>query len=367
MVPDVVAPRIGVVMPAELDRRAWTVHWWRLGTMLVEEVGAVRLLARPVPSRLERVVGHGPLGARIARRFGTVRSLDGPVPDLDLLLVVVHDFGDAHELLGLVEEFRRARRLVVVHGEMWPGDVAGNRVIIDALHARADLVVTHHLHSVAALAAVVATPVRFLPWPVDLALARPRPHRERPVDVFNVGRRAPAQDAVLTRWAEAGDRWYLCTTMNGPIASALDHGRHMAAIMSRSRVLVTNRGRFDEPQRTGGACEAGIRVSEALAAGSLMLGEGADLSFLAPDLDPNLGVVPLPLDAAEVPSALDDLLADTARGDAIARHHWDVALRRVDIGAVAGAVLAEVGLEPLEALAGRARRLRAGHAPTAAA
>jgi hypothetical protein len=364
------APRIGVVLPVEFDRRAWTVHWWRLCSMLVDEVGAVRILSRPVSSRLERLIGHGAVANRVARRFGTVRELDGPLPDLDLLLVVVHDFGDAHELLGLVDGLRRARRLVVVHGEMWPGDIPENRVIVDALHARADLVVTHHLRSVEALAAIVPAPVRFVPWPVDLSLARPRSHQERPIDVFNVGRRSPAQDRALTRWADDADRWYLCTTMNGPIASAEDHGRHMASLMSRSRILVTNRGRFDEPQRTGGASEAGIRVSEALASGSLMLGDGADLSFLAPDLDPSPGTLRLPLDAERIPPELDarlaELLADPDRCDEIARHHWDVARRRIDIGAVAGAILAEAGLDPLDGLAARSRRLRSVFTPSPA-
>ncbi len=362
--------RIGIVLPVEFDRRAWTVHWWRLGSMLADEVGAVRLLARPATSRLERIVGHSALATRVTRRFGTVRELDGPLPDLDLLLVVVHDFGDAHELLGLVDGLRRAQRLVVVHGEMWPGDIPENRVIVDALHARADLVVTHHRHSVETLADIVPAPVRFVPWPVDLSLARPRSHRDRPIDVFNVGRRSPAQDRALTRWAEDGDRWYLCTTMNGPIASAEDHGRHMAALMSRSRILVTNRGRFDEPQRTGGAAEAGIRVSEALASGSLMLGEGADLSFLAPDLDSSPGTLPLALDADPIPPELDALLAeflaDPDRCDEIARHHWDVAQRRIDIGAVAGTILAEAGLDPLEGLAARSHRLRSVFAPSPA-
>jgi hypothetical protein len=101
-----------------------------------------------------------------------------------------------------------------------------------------------------------------------------------------------------------------------------------------------------------------------------MLGDGADLSFLAPDLDPSPGTLRLPLDAERIPPELDarlaELLADPDRCDEIARHHWDVARRRIDIGAVAGAILAEAGLDPLDGLAARSRRLRSVFTPSPA-
>jgi hypothetical protein len=179
------------------------------------------------------------------------------------------------------------------------------------------------------------------------------------VDVTCLGRKAERQHLALRRWAARTGRYYdYDATPPRDVASFAEHREALANHLVHSAAWVTNSARFDDPVRTGGVDEVGLRFFEALAGGCLLLGQLPMRSTVFQDYFADLpGLIVMPADASGVPGDLDRILDDDQCLLEARVAHRRRALLAGDTAHTLVAMLSDVGHPVPQELAARVRTL----------
>ncbi|MBA2695096.1 MAG: glycosyltransferase family 1 protein [Actinobacteria bacterium] len=311
-----------------------------LGAQLHEvDLADARWARRPLASaHLHRLLA----AARLARPHRIVRPPGRP----DVMVVLANDLHDLAVLPGLPGWDAGADTVIVYAGDVNERDLRLHPDVVHHLRRHVDVLLT----------CVESTPLERLRSPrlrtievigglLDVLAFPSRPAAaDRPIDVVNLGRRSPQQHALLLRWADQADGFYLYDTgYLGSLHSLAEHRRLYTGVTSRSRVFITNYAAVGDPKRGFPSGEVGFRFYEAMAAGCVLAGDLPTASrtyrtFIAP-ADP----IPFATGATALPGELLAVLEDPAEQEcrgrasrALALRHLDIAHRWKDITAVAG-------------------------------
>ena len=176
---------------------------------------------------------------------------------------------------------------------------------------------------------------RWLPFAVDALRFCPYPNPvPRTIDVYSIGRKAPQLHATLRGMSANKEIFYLHDTYAAATAPVLDYRQHrelLANLSQRSRYFIVSPAKMDSPDETQGQIEFGPRYYEAVAAGSVLIGQAPDsLSFrkLFDRPDTVVDINPDGSDAAMVLRRLNSdpehLHAMSRRNvvDGLLRHDW---------------------------------------------
>jgi hypothetical protein len=269
------------------------------------------------------------------------------------------------DYLAAVPDWRRRSRLAVCRiEEAWAAEINKYRAYNERHHAevlrRFDLVVTGCSGGVGALAELAGPRCVYAPIGVDTLTFCPAPPvPTRSIDVFGMGRRAPATHQALLQLAHEGRIFYMFDTVNRSVL--LDHKQHrfqLASFIKRAKCFVAYKGKVDMPEQTGGQEEIGFRFFEGAAGGAVVIGEAPGNGEFARQFDWPDALVPLPFGAREVAPLLAELERDQERVQRIRRQNVLGILRRHDIVHRWEEVLGRLSLEPTEPMKRRKDQLR---------
>ncbi len=195
-------------------------------------------------------------------------SVDGE--DVDLAIFITSGPFDMAALREL--RLSPATRIVTWVVETWPGQL--QRRGFDAESFRGvDAVYAIGTDVAHVLGRAIGRPVGVLPPAVDVLAFRALAQLDRPVLAMNPGRRDPRQHAALrSAAASRGDAYIYDTMTAGTVADHQEHRHAYRAMAGLSRLVVSNFGRFDEPEMIGNVRVFGTRIFEACAAGALPVG-----------------------------------------------------------------------------------------------
>lgn len=169
-----------------------------------------------------------------------------------------------------------AKRWLALVIEVWPNHVKEYRSEIDAVLAGFDRIMVTMPSGAAALQRAVGCPLISAQCPVDAMMTRPTAASDRGIGIVNPGRRDSAQHEVLVEAARRAGVPYLYDTFGpGRVPSIEDHRRAYYERITYSRLMVTNRAKFDDAESSGSK-EYGLRIVEALSGGALPVGESMD-------------------------------------------------------------------------------------------
>ncbi|MDH4074607.1 MAG: glycosyltransferase [Acidimicrobiia bacterium] len=339
--------------------------------VLVSCLGARLHTVEPASTAL----GRAALASGHARRLITAGGLAHPfriVPDpadeppADLAVLLVSDVHDLTMMMG-AEGWNRLADQVVVHVmeigrrelRLYPDTFARLGRHVDHLYYCFSAIPPERLrrHRVSTVASV--------PGMVDVLRFPERRHEDRAIDVVNFGRRDRGQHQTLLSWADRTDRFYDYDT--GPlqqVTSVAEHRRHFVQRLTRSRLVVANLARFDEPdRRRGGESVLGLRYWEAMAAGCAVVGEHPPgLATAHPDVAAS-GLVTFPVGSARLPPDVERVLEDPAESGRLGARARRVALLGHDVAHRWRQIEARAGLAPAPGISERIARLEAAAGP----
>jgi len=330
-------------------------------------LGASLHTVEPAPTALGRAaLASGPAqrlvtAAGLARPFRIVPDPGGG-PPADLAVLLVSDIHDLTMMMG-AEGWNRLADQVVVHVmemgrrelRLYPDTFARLARNVDHLFYCFSAIPPERLrrHRVATVASVSGM--------VDVLRFPERGHRDRAIDAVNFGRRDAGQHRALLSWADRTDRFYDYDT--GPlrqVSSVAEHRRHFVQRLTRSRVLVANLARFDEPdRRQGGESVLGLRYWEAMAAGCAVVGEHPPgLAAAHPDVAA-AGLVTFPVGSDGLPPDVERVLEDATESGRLGAQARRVALLGHDVAHRWRQIEELAGLPPAPGISERIARLRA--------
>lgn len=335
--------------------------------VLVACLGARLHTVEPAPTAL----GRAALASGHARRLVTASGLAHPfriVPDpageprADLAVLLVSDVHDLTMMMGADGWDRLADQVVVHVMEMgqrelrlYPDTFARVARHVDHLFYCFSAIPPERLrrHRVATVASVSGM--------VDVLRYPERRHEDRAIDVVNFGRRDRGQHQALLDWADRTDRFYDYDT--GPLQrvnAVAEHRRHFVQRLTRSRVVVANLARFDEPdRRRGGESVLGLRYWEALAAGCAIVGEHpAGLAAAHPDVAA-AGLLTFPVGSDGLPADVERSLDDPGDSGRLGARARRVALLGHDVAHRWRQIEEQAGLAPAPGISERIARLAA--------
>lgn len=324
-----------VVSELPLWRYPWFAYCVEFERVLADllEADVVEVTRRD--GRVAQALQHR---GRLRNRLASVpplRVYDWTATDhrYDLAVVVVSDLGQL-SLLAAIPNWRSlADRFVAYVWESWSSTLPG------AGQALAD-VVDHLDHLFVGIESVVpdlrrttTTPVDFVAPAVDvLQVNAPLPVEQRRIDVSNRGRRDAAQHALLQQWAaDTGGYYEFDTAALAGVDDPGIHRRHYYEQTARSRAFVANVARFDQLDLRGSAREFGLRYFEALACGTLVLGDHPPADAVERLLGDVPGLLDLPVGSTVLPPAVADVLADDAAVVSLGAANRRAALDRHDV------------------------------------
>jgi hypothetical protein len=199
----------------------------------------------------------------------------------------------------------------------------------------------------------------FLPPGIDAISFCPYPASpKRVVDVFSMGRRSEIAHQRLLRMARESGLFYLHDSIGGTEAIHLKQHRALFAnVAKRSKYFIVNPGLIDRPDKRGGQVEASTRYYEGAASGAIMIGERPQNEEFNRIFDWPDAVTPLKYDSADIDAVINGLDRDRERQDMIRRTGVVQALRRYDWVYRWEAILKAVGLEPMQGVLERKKRL----------
>jgi hypothetical protein len=341
------------------------------GIVEAEDVLAACLGARVHTVELGAALGRGPLAATKLHRLIAATTVlhpyridpdPGDGPRADLAVILVNDIHDLTMVMG-ARGWNRLGEQVVVHVmemgrrelQVFPDTFARLERNVDHLFYCFSGIPPERLHR--RRIRTVAT----VPGMVDVRRFPDRRHTKRPIDALNFGRRDPDQHRALIRWADPADRFYDYDT--GPLArvqSVAEHRHHFVQRLTRSRVVVANLARFDEPERRqGGESVLGLRYWEALAAGCALVGQHPENLVAAhPDVAA-AGLTAFPVGSEELPPAMRAVLEDPAESDRLGCLARRAALDGHDVAHRWRAIEERAGLAPAPGITQRIAELRA--------
>lgn len=341
-----VASNGGVPSTLVVSQRALYPFPWY--SYCVEHEDVVRALfdadlavIEPKQGRAHRFIADHPRARRLAARApgGAPYTLTPPRDHYDLVVFIANDVYQLSALESLTGWRELGDRVVLFLNEMWPPwfEDAG-------LHRLVHGIVDHASHvsvtigcAAEALRRITDVPVEFVLPTVDTLLAGARVSDDRRIDVANLGRRSPQQHEALVRWTEAAHGLYLFDTAGlATVPDHLEHRRQYYTLVGRSRLFVSNIARFNQPELRRTAREYGLRYVEALAAGALIAGEhpDADAGLGGPGpggLGEGVRLLDFPIEMAEVPAEVRELVADRDAADEVSRAHRLAAIEHHDV------------------------------------
>jgi hypothetical protein len=195
---------------------------------------------------------------------------------------------------------------------------------------------------------------------VDAILFCPHPSPpKRVIDVCSIGRRSEITHQALLRIVQERGLFYLYDSIRGSQAiNSKEHRALLANVLKRSKYFIVNRGKIDEPNMRGHQIEIGNRYFEGAASGAIMVGECLESEEFKSLFDWPDAVTQLTSDPRDIDTVFKTLESDPERQDRIRRTSVVQALMRHDWVYRWEAVLAAVGLEPMEGALKRKERLR---------
>lgn len=330
-----------VVSSRRLWDLPWTAYCTELESVLAELLDADTVEIDRRDGRIAAVLAPRFRARNVAARWPPLRSFDWEVPDrrYDLALVVVNDLRQLGVLAALPSWRSLAHTFVAYVYEIWPAWVPAASPVIEQVVAHLDHLFVGIRVGAEAVQAATSTPVSFLLPAVDtLAISPAVSVDDRRIDVSNRGRRDPRQHELLASWARRTGAFYEFDTLrDGVVAEPFEHRRHYYEQTARSLAFVANPARFDLPELSAGVAEVGLRYLEALACGTVLIGDHPPGSACRRTLGDPPGVADLPAGAPALGGELEQLLGAPStlhelglanRAWALAHHdvvhRWDV-------------------------------------------
>lgn len=272
-----------------------------------------------------------------------------PLGDLNELLL----FDDLRPLLSC------ARVRVAWVAELWAKNIQNHPRALRLLK-QFDVVAVAWENSVEPLQRAIGVPCVHLPAAVDVLTSMPADlNSPRPIDIYQMGRRAEATHQAFLNLARERNWFYLYDTSWGKeMNHAAEHRSLTAETIKRTQFFVTNRAKVDVPDQTGGQHEVSFRTYEGSAAGTIMIGDIPQTPAYKELFGWDDAIIPMPFGTMEVAELLDSLLAQPARMRAIRAKNVRQALLQHDWVYRWNRLLACAGLTPRPAAVAREAQLR---------
>jgi Glycosyl transferases group 1 len=245
--------------------------------------------------------------------------------------------------------------------EIWAKQIHEHRYFLDVLK-EFDLVATYCSQSVKALSDRIGRRCIFIPPGIDGIRFCPYPaNPARAVDVYSIGRRAPATHQAILKMVEKRGIFYLYDSIEGNEAvnpiNPVEHRSLFANIAKRSKYFIVNPGLIDRPDVRGSQIEIGSRYFEGAAAGTIMVGEVPNNGEFEHLFDWPGAVVPLPFGSDRIGALIDELEGQPEKQERIRRMNVVQSLARHDWAYRWEKILENVGLRPMPELLQRKERL----------
>lgn len=354
-------PHALVVSQSDLHDEAWMSHSDEYARVLATMLDAdlVQLSCRD--SVVARVLRDRYRLRNVASGLPWTRTFEiaPPRQTYDVAVVVVNNLHQLRRMAAVPQWRSIADLRIAIVTELWPPAIEVSRPTLDEIGHDVDHVFVAVDGVVSDLERTSGVAVSFLPPAAD-AFAAPvvRP-RARPFDVVNLGRRDPAQHAVLRSWAhERGTSYHAPET---PAPRVGDHAAHRREYLTRvgsGRFHVANVARFDDPDVAQGHREYGYRYFEALATGAVVVGDHPPIGMQRRVFGDDVPFLHLPVGATALPDDLDRVLSDldvatdlAVRSRRLALqghdvlHRWLEIARTVEVGEFAGVARRREALE----------------------
>jgi len=326
---------------------------------LICEIDSAELLAPKLdPSSLRsglatRLVYHAPVRLNPGLQRASAKG------QYDILFTIC---GYPQDLImfNAVDNLRAVcRTSVCLLDELWIKDIAKHRYFLPIL-AKFDFVMLYYSQTVRPLSEIIERRCVFLPPGVDAISFCPKPDPpSRVIDVYSIGRRSEITHQKLLNMGRESGLFYLHDSIGGSQAiNSKEHRALFANVAKRSRYFIVNPGKIDEPSQRGRQMEIGNRYFEGAASGAIMVGERPDNEAFEELFDWPDAVTRLPYDSSDIDLVMKDLDADPERQDRIRRTGVVQALTRHDWVYRWEAILAAVGLEPMQGALERKDSLR---------
>ena len=251
-------------------------------------------------------------------------------------------FNNAYELFSLatVPDWRRRSRLAACY----IGEIISVEQLPDYLLEmlqQFDHIFVADNHAVAAVQRITGRPCTYLPLAADVVKFSPYPLRpERCIDVINIGRRSPDTHEALLAAARQRKFFYHYDTVEASgvdlkqrtfrVQNSTEHRFLLANLLKRSRYCFAYRGFVNDPEITAQREDMSARFYEGAAAGSVMLGQPANIPEFRDQFDWPDVIVDLPYGSREVMAVIDELDRDPERIARIRRANVSNAARRHD-------------------------------------
>ncbi len=236
---------------------------------LVDHHGkTARIRARRVTGRaVRRMAGRSVLLPAI---HSGLASQD---PGGDHVIFVAHGPWDLPLLERLKDLRRQASTISVWMPEVWPTDLADQRLLYES-YALIDHLFVGIEEAVEPFKAIAPQlNVRCVPLATDVVVFGAREvDAERGIDIVGVGRRQQAQHEAILEWVDRNDKLYLYDTVAGSAVERLEHRQNLANWYRHAKIAVCNYAKHDLPNLVGGLRVIPGRLYEGLAAGSILVG-----------------------------------------------------------------------------------------------
>ena len=245
--------------------------------------------------------------------------------------------------------------------EVWAKQIHKHRHFLNVLK-EFDLVATYCSQSVKALSDRIGRRCIFIPPGIDSIRFCPYPaNPARAVDVYSIGRRAPATHQAILKMVGERGIFYLYDSIEGNEAinpiNPKEHRSLFANIAKRSKYFIVNPGLIDRPDVRGSQIEIGSRYFEGAAAGTIMVGEAPNNGEFERLFDWPGAVVSLPFGSDRIGTLIDELEGQPEKQERIRRMNVVQSLARHDWAYRWEKILENVGLGPMPELLQRKERL----------
>lgn len=335
----------------------WNVPWFaycvEFERVLASLLAADTIEITPRPGRIPAALKDRQRARNAVKNIKQLRAFDlgTPAKKYDLAVIVVSDLNQLGVLAAIPGWRSIADRFVAYVFEVWPVWLPAARRTIDEVVGQLDHLFVGTESVIGELSRSTTTPVTFVPPGVDvLQVSPPVTIDGKRIDVSNRGRRDRAQHGMFQQWAaETGAFYEFDTGSLAAVESPDGHRRHFYEQAARSRAFVANVARFDQLDLRGTATEVGLRYFEAVACGTVLVGEHPPHEAMERVLCSPPGLLDLPVGTTEMPGLLAEFLADDRAVMELGlgnrrvglRHHdvsyrWDVMAAALGIGEVAG-------------------------------
>ncbi len=307
---------------------------------------------------------------KAGRRTRLLRGVNPAVTPLRIdrpyqLFFAVFQFANDLPTLNALKGWRdRCAQAICLIEELWTQDL-GRFASQLAILREFDQVLTNCRSTVEPLAQAIGRPVHYLAPGVDALRFFPgQSPPDRPIDLYNMGRRDPCTHAALLSYSRERGLFYLYDTLRGnlPVLDPAEHRALLAEKLKRTGFFIANKAKANEGGERGVQEEVGFRFFEGAAAGTVMIGDAPDVDSFQQNFDWPDAVVPLPYGSTEVAGLLDALIRDPERlqsirvaniRNSLARHdwsyRWDQVLQWAGMGRPAALARRQARLEDLAA------------------